>query len=222
MNSLRKYLLNETELTKYLGSVSNYDEKILAKAEADIDKAVAMFYQGAYAKAINTDYVFESTRVTLTTTTATITNLGFSDGFFDYSVIEILDGDDRGVRVPVQTHVGNVLTYFDTTAGLSGNATVRVYQEGKFPMMGDRHVSAGKYFKLIPEHIKEAVAFQYQYRVNEGNNLDTEQKLSGWRRDKDSYSENYDNDEGERTIRQRLSPQALDIIDSYGYTTQSI
>lgn len=220
MESLRRYIADQTELELYLGTLSSFDNKELIRAERDIDKLIGNFYQGENRPAVyNTTQVYTAV---LTTTTATIAGLSpNNDGYFDYCTIEIISGSKKGKRIAISSQSGSTLTFFDTQSGLSETSKVKIFQEGKFPRVADTETDGGVYYKTIPEFLKEAVALQYSYRIAEGDNLNTEQVQSGYSVSRDSYSENFDNSKT-KSIEQRISPQAYDILADRGLTITTI
>lgn len=220
MQSLRKYLKNQSELITYTGTLTNFDPDQLVRAERDIDKVVGVFYQGPNRKSILG--ITDVRNAVLTSTTATITDLSPNNtDFYSYSVLEILSGSNKGMRIAIESQANNILTYFDTQTGLSETSKIRVYQEGKFPRLVDTWAEDSVYYKSIPEFIKECVALQYLYRVQEGTNLQTENVQSSYRVDEDSYQESFDTST-KKIITDRISPEALDILDSKGLTSNSI
>lgn len=220
IESLRRYILSQSQLEEYITLDQAFNNNELIRAERDVDKVVAEFYERANAKSINyTTQVFDAT---ITPTTATITNMTpINDGFFNYSTLEILSGENKGKRIAIATQASNVLTFFDSQAGLSGSLKCKLYQTGKFPRYADTITNNGVYYKTIPEFVKECVALQYDYRIKEGKNLLQERVQSGYSVNKDSYSENFDTNI-KKTIRDRIHPEALDILDQYGLTLQTI
>lgn len=226
--SLRRYIADETELAEYITIAGTFDPAILRKAELDIDKAIATFYEGGNAPFLFGDfYEVESSEITLTTTTATLTGFSFQTGHLDRSVLEIRSGSDAGKRIFVQSQTvsgdDRILTFADTQTGLSGSPICRIYQEAKFPRVCDTEYTESTYTKTIPQWLKEAVALQYNFRVNNAQNLENVNQLSGYSVSKDSYSENFNTaPSGNSSIRDRLSPEAMDILDSYGLTVESI
>lgn len=193
-------------------TISSFDNEILIKAEIDVDNIIANFYQGAFSKFFLGSYTFESTDVVLTTTTATISNYTTINGYFAYTTLEILSGTNSGVRLAVKNNTNNVLTFFDTNTGITGSPTIKIYQLAKAPFYCDTDLLEDIYFKTINERIKEAVAFQYVFRSKK-KELDELKAVSSYNVSSDSYSENFDTSK-EITIKERFSPQALDVLGS--------
>lgn len=193
-------------------AISSFDNEILIKAEIDVDNMIANFYQGAFSKFFLGSYTFESTDVVLTTTKATISNYTTTNGYFAYTVLEILSGANAGVRLAVKNNTNNVLTFFDTNTGITGSEAIKIYQLAKAPFYSDTDLVEDTYFKTINEKIKEAVAFQYVFRSRK-QELDELKAVSSYNVSSDSYSENYDTGK-EITIKERFSPQALDVLGS--------
>jgi hypothetical protein len=226
MESLRRYIKNLSELETYTGILSSFDNLQLIRAEQDIDKLVGTFFEGAFAPSVFQTISAKPSEVTLTTTTATVQNLGYNTGYFDFCTLEILSGSNRGKRIAIETSTESggtqTLTFFDTQTGLSGSPAVKIYQAGKFPMTQDVEIEDSIYYKSILDDVKQAVAYQYEYRVREGDSIDNVNTLTSWSRSKDSYREEYGDGSGQSNATNRVSPQALDLLSSYGFTTQSM
>jgi hypothetical protein len=208
-------------VTDYVDTNSTIDELVLRRAEIDIDNAVALFYQRRNRKFVYYEYDLDD--VTLTTTTATSSQLNTANGYYDRTVLEIMSGADAGKRIFVKTHVNDTLTFWNTQTGLSGTETCRLIQIGKFPRLADSDIANNTYYKIIPEFIKEAVAYQYKFRLDNPSIFTNPNPVSGYRVEQDRYSEQFDtSSKNERTIQDRIDPVAWDILSQHGLTTQSL
>jgi hypothetical protein len=225
LESLRRYIKDQAGLEEYTGSLASFDNNQLIRAEQDIDKVIKIYYEGA-----NRPFLLGRPSVysaVLTDTQATVTNLSpINDGYFDFTVLEILEGANRGKQIAIESNIDNVLSFFDTQAGLDETSQVKLFQIAKFPRSlksGDTSLSStgDTYLKTIPGFIKECVALQYLYRVAEGDDLLVENLRSGYEVSKDSYSEDYDT-KVKKTALDRVSPEALDILYSYGLIGQTL
>lgn len=154
----------------------------------------------------------------MTSTTATISSISVSNGYYAYTTLEILSGSNAGVKLAVKNNTNNVLTFFDTNTGITGSDTIRIYQSGKAPFCAGVNYLENTYFKTIDERVKDAVAFQYAFR-EKNKNLDNNKAVSSYTVSGDNYSENFDTDII-NSIQDRISPQALDVLG--GLTSQSI
>jgi hypothetical protein len=199
-------------------NIDSFDNDLLIKAEIDIDNIIANFYQGAFSKQFKGFETFESTKVVLTTTTATISDITVSNGYYAYTTLEILSGSNSGVKLAVKNNTNNVLTFFNTNTGITGSETIKIYQTGKAPFYCDTNYLENTYFKSIDARIKDAVAFQYVFR-EKNKDLDQNKATTGYRVSQDEYSENFDTSI-KNSITDRISPQALDILQSL--TSQTI
>lgn len=220
MNSYRQYIADRTELEIYTGSLTSFDSDQLVRAEGDIDKVIASFYEG-----VNRPFLLGRPSVysaVLTSTQATVTDLSpINDGYWSRTVLEILDGSNAGLKIFISNNSSNILTFNSEQAGLSETSNVKLYQEAKIPRNQDTLAKGTDYFKSIPEFIKQAVALQYQYRITEGQNLMNKQKVKSYGIDKASYSEDYDTGRN-KTMYDRVSPEALDILSDHGLIGQTL
>lgn len=222
-DSLRRYLTQE-ELESYITLDDDFNAENLRKAEIEIDNAIASFYEGKNSKAISNKIVAKKAQITLNSTTCVISNFGYPNGYFINSVLEILSGANSSKRIFVKSDVKvgdtHTLTFFDAVPGLSGSEDVQIYQIAKFPRNCDCALVDSDIFKSIPEFIKEAVANQYEWRLKNLDSLDNSQLRSGYSVARDSYSESFG---GIRSSSiDRISPIAMDILDSHGLTIQTI
>ena len=204
--SLRKYL-TQAQLQEYQPDIDIVDESVLLKAEIDIDNAIASFYQGNFRKALPNTLFFDN--CVFTGQTVTITDFINSNGYLSKAVIEIVSGANSESRFYINSQVANVLT-LDVDTGLTETNTCKIYQLAKAPFVGDMHISSDTIYKTISEKIKEAVAYQYVFRLkNDFDNMfaQTTYSVSGA-----SYSESFDTDKT-LSAKDRISPQAYDLID---------
>lgn len=211
MASLRQYVTN-TQITQITDLVTgDITDKLINRAESMIDSYIADFYEGGLAKFNNSIFVFTSTQGTFTSTTLTLTTTSYSTNYFQYNVIEILEGSNKGLIIPVESSAGGVLT-FTSVAGLTGQIACKTYQLGKFPMAKDCST-----YKAIPRIVIEAVAYQVEFLVKNGKKTNKQTKKS------ESIGDNYSYTLGDTdTISNRISPIAMDLLDGAGYTLQTI
>jgi len=213
MPSLRQYT-NKTVIAQIADILeADISDKLLNRAESMIDSYIADFYEGSFRKALGQTISLEATCTYFTDTTLTITpNPGNSDNYYTYTVIELMDGDKKGLLIPVSSSNNNELA-FDSVAGLTGQIACRVYQLGKFPMDKDTYPR-----KSIPREIIEAVAYQVEFLFKKGKKINQNSKKS------ESIGENYSYDNEDisaDTLAQRIAPMARDILDNAGYTIQT-
>jgi len=206
--SLRRYLTH-AQLQEYEPSIVTVDNDVLINAEQDIDNVIANFYQGSFRKSFNRIDFYQD--VILTSTTATISSVNLTPGQLAYTVLEIISGANAGTRLAIQSNTENVITYFDTNALSTGTENVKIYQFGKSPFHNpnDENHAWGSYNKSISEQIKQAVAYQYIFRLE--NDINVKNPVSSYSVSKDSYSEVYAVDKP-LSITERISPQAIDIL----------
>lgn len=225
IESLRRYIENRTELEDYIGVLDEFDKGELIKAEKDIDKAIASFYEGPWAQHNRVTYQLSTSEVTLTTTTATITNLTFQTGYFAFNTLEIVSGANRGKKIAISNSSlsggTQTLTFFDTQTGLSGSPACKIYQSGKAPFAIDRAFEEGTYYITVPEFIKEATALQYKFRIDNKAYLEAPNKIKEYEVEGADYREEFDTSY-KSTIQDRISPEAWDILDDKGLTVSSM
>jgi hypothetical protein len=217
--SLKKYIL-QTEFNNY--TTAEYDEDRLTLAEDIIDNAIARFYQGANTPFIT--YPIFDNAVILTNTTATIGDVSYTNGYFQYTVLEILDGTSKMLKIPVQnsTQSGttHILTFFDTQ-NLNETKPCRIYQAGKLPRNQDTIIDTDNIYKVIPEDIKRAIALQYEYLIANPDIATSNFARSHYQVDQAEWSESFDT-KTVVTNEERLHPQARGILASLGLTIQTI
>lgn len=217
MSSLRKYLL-QTELGEYIKTSKTFDENTLIQAEIDIDTAIGIFLEGYKQPFLSYKITKESKDVFLYSTYMDITNETVSNGFYDYTVVKLLSGANKGLEIPIEssTCTNNItrLTYFDAQTGLTGSTDILIWQIGKFPTMGDTESISSTYYKAIPTDIKRCVALQYAYRLkNKGKQTG---KVSSYSVSGTSYSESFDNSKP-NSPKDYLDSQVYDFLSSKGY-----
>jgi hypothetical protein len=215
MPSLRQYT-SAVAVAQLTGlSVGDITDNLLNKAEIMIDAYCADFYEGPLSKFYKNVVEYFPANTSWTTTSVTLLpNNGASDNYYNFTVIELLDGSNKGLIIPVTSSNGNVLS-FTAVPGLSGLIACRVYQLGKFPMLKDVQT-----YKSIPSQLAQAVAFQCEFLLKNAKKIN-----SGKSKKSEYIGENYsytDNDLSSDTIGNRIAPMARDLLDGMGLTTQTI
>jgi len=216
--TIRQYTTTE-EVAVRTGKQISQDT--INQAEREIDDAIACFYGSVFAKSFQNKYVYSAV---LTTTTATISNLNYNTGYLQFTVIEILDGANKGKIIPISTNSGNVLTFLNTQTGLSGTVAVALYQAGKFPMYRDMQSLNSNYYKTIPDWLKEAVALQSQF-IFENKQNDIPYIQAGESVDETNYTTNFLSSNGKiarKSIKDWLHPRALAILDGQNLTATGL
>lgn len=222
--SLRQYLTMQ-ELCDYVDTDTK-DELVLKKAEKDIDNAIAVFYQKRNRKSVYINYTLQS--LNLTATNATTSELGNSDNFYSKMVLELLSGDDAGKRIFVNASSISAgvttLTFLNSQSVTpASNIKAYLYQEAKLPRIADTSIIDSVYYKRTPDFLKEAVANQYKYRLDNPNVFETPFSIKKYEVDQASYSEEYNTDpKATKSIQSMISPQAWAILEDEGLTTQSM
>lgn len=213
MPSLRQYATKEVIAQIADIDVANITDKLINRAEAMIDGYVADFYQGGLSKFSKNILEFQSSDTSFDATSLTLSGNGYSTNYFQYQVIELLEGSNKGLIIPVTQSLGGILE-FESISGLTGQIACKIYQLGKFPMIKDCQT-----FKAIPREIVEAVAYQVEFLFNNKKKTNKRTKKS------ESIGENYSytNEDGAKDdYANRISPVAKDILQSSGYTAQTI
>lgn len=224
METLRSYIADQTELETYTGSLTSFSSRDLIRAEQDIDSIIGNYYEGVNRKFYANREVFESSKITLSSTTATIADNNNSSGFYSYCVLEILSGANKGLRKLVISSTlsggNNVLTFNVEEVGLTGSEDILIYQIAKIPRIKDITSVSSSYYKSIPEFIKEAVALQYQFRLNNEATLTSSQTIKRERTARDSVEIEYsDSSSGSISTQSLISPQALSLLQDEGLTS---
>jgi len=205
--SLRRYL-TPIQLQEYQPSVTTVNNNVLIEAEKDIDNIIANFATGDYRKAFIGNQVFNN--AVFDGQTVTVNDLRATEGTYSRVVVELLSGSNIGARFLVQSQLGNELTFFETS-GITGTFAIKVYQLAKAPFYKDYNAFNNKYSKSIDELVKEAVAYQYVYRVDNSASMNIKYPVASESLQGENYSFNYNTNEP-LSIRQRISPQAWDIL----------
>lgn len=225
MEDLRRYIVNEAELGEYT-IIENFSLLELIKAQADVDSLMSTFYEGSNRPFLFHRDFFSDEETTLSSTNALISDSSQPNGFYDNTVLEILSGTNKGLRkyVTRSTLSGgtNVLTFADEEVGLSGNESVKIYQLAKFPRLQDTTQINSAYYKSIPEFIKQAVAFQYSYRISNSSSDESNSNLKSYSVAGDSFSKVLKGVNEVTSINHSISPQAYNILQANGVLTQSV
>lgn len=212
MSSLRQYI-TEQQYQEITGEAGSITEAQINQAESWIDRYVAVFYTGLLQKAVNEEYVYDN--VTCTTTTCTLP-VTFNQGYFKYCILEALDGTNSGKLVNISSNSGNALN-FDSVSGFSDTTAIRIYQLGKFPMLRDQHALNSKYYKTIPQEVREATAWQIKYIIDNPNLFTTGNLKSETISDSYSYTKG---DNGDNlNMSQYIAPRALSLLKDYSLQT---
>lgn len=213
--SLRQYLSKE-ELQDRRPNIAEVDLVVLEEAEKDIDLVTASFIEGANRKGYASTILLE--RVVLSGATATAPTLASSEGYYSFCVLEVLSGNNAGKRFPITTSNNQTLTLKEDS-GITETIVCKVYQLGKYPMAKDWWSANDVQYKTISEEVKEAVAYQYEFRLANSGSLNSKYAQTGYSVSGDSFSTNY-NPNIQNSIKERISPQALDLLSRF--TTQSL
>lgn len=164
--SYRQYITT-TEINRITGVTVTASTADINLAEEIIDQNVATHVHPSYlAKFYYNPYYGDQGTFTDTTLTLDTTETIETD-YFKYTVIEV-EGFDL---IPVTSSSSKVLS-FDTVTGLAGTHDFTIYQLGKFPRFGECEFigsSSDKVRKRIPFDIKQAVAYQVQFIVENPN-----------------------------------------------------
>jgi hypothetical protein len=217
--SYRRYLTT-AELSDYI-SVDTPDILTLRQAEIDIDSVIPIFYQRGNRKFIYNPYDIPTLTI-VDNNSATTTDLPNQSGFFSKTVLEILSGANAGTKIFISEAnvAGNTttLTFADTQSLTVGVVVAKIYQIAKFPRLIDYQLSNSIYYKTIPEFIKEAVAYQYQFRADNPAIFNITGKVTEAEVDQDQARVKFGDQS--RTKKDLISPVAWDILDSQGLTQQ--
>lgn len=226
--SLRRYVANETELSQYVTISGTFDAETLRKAEIDIDNAVASFYEGVNRQYLIDNKPLTPAKITIDATSATIIGETPTDGEYSRTVLNILSGDDAGKQIFVSL---SAKSGSDTTLTFTGaqtfttvtpfSAACEIEQVAKFPRVGDSRLVDGTIFKQIPVWLKQAVAYQYNFRVDSPSNFVSVDEVIGYSVNRDGWSKSFGAPGSASNIDNRISPQAMDLLRQHGLTLQS-
>lgn len=190
MTKSKRQYATIAELNQYADiNVTDSDEALdqITQAENIIDS-----YIGNVTKHITNEFFGQATAGTSTTLIDTSNDSSiyndFDDDYFTYCELQIVGGTNVGES--------RLITAYDKSAGqitvdeafsnaIDDTSVYRIYQLGKFPRYQDtKKIQAGseyKYFKWIPEDIRQATLAQVAYIVELGPtflNSDASDKIS--------------------------------------------
>lgn len=210
----RQYL-SEPQLKAILPSykIKPGTESKVSEAEAMIDSYISNFYQGAFRKVNIESYVIKSSDVSAVTNTSITLSGKFSraSNFYQYLVVEFLNGALKGLITPVVSSSGSILTIRNTPE--IETADLKIYQLGKAPFYYDWGLYA---IKTIPNEISRATAYQLEF-------LDTnKKKVKSKGKKSESIGTSYSYTAGgasENSIQNRIAPQAIDLLAKYRVQT---
>jgi hypothetical protein len=110
MPSLRQYA-TAAAISQITGlKATDITDELINQAESMIDDECAEFYQDSFAKGMNRTLRFEASQATFSTNSMVLTPGGYSDNYFEYTVIEIMSGPQKGLLIPVVGSTGNILS----------------------------------------------------------------------------------------------------------------
>ena len=151
-------------------------------AEFLVDNYVGVkSYAQINGRANQANLIFESADFTISATTVTLTDKTYSKNAFKFCVIQVLEGVDEGLLVPVLSSDDNILTI--ATNNLLNFTTFKIYQIGNFPRTMD---ITGDY-RTIPNEIKQATQLLFNYLV-ENESVVTGLNLKSESQSTSSYS----------------------------------
>lgn len=222
MKNLRNYLpINQ--LADYI-DVESIDNTALVNAERDIDNLCALFYQGINRPAVYYPYFVNN--LSINNNQATTSEVLSPSGYFSLTVLEVLSGTNKGLRIFIDdSNLSNnqtILSFSDVNINETG-LKAKLHQVAKFPRVADTSIIDGGYQKTIPEFLKEAVAYQYEFRSNNPDSFNNVNQLKSYSVDKESFSETFDTTSKKATdIEDLIAPATRSILDKQGLTVQNL
>lgn len=174
MATLRGYLTIAELESKLNITVSDNDEawEQISFAEELIDR-----YVGPQQQHIRADQMFRGDIVSVSGTTVVDNSSDSSltigtDGYFAGAVIEILAGPGVGERRRITDSSSGQLTIESEFTTPPTSASVYwIHQLAKFPRKKDMVYHEDKYYRTIPEVVKNAVAAQVGYMIEQGESF---------------------------------------------------
>jgi hypothetical protein len=211
---------------QYINSITDIDvslltDRLIHKAETDIDNYIADFYQGINVKLLQDNPVFAAT---IAGNVITLVGSSQSLNYYQFTQARL----STGQILPVLSSTNNLLT-IPATADLPSNCVVQISQLGKFPRIIDQFLGN----KFIIQDIQSAVAYQVAFLIENskavsGVKTGINTKLNSKAKQSESIGENYSYDGGSivaggagDTLAERISPLARDLIDGLGLSYQS-
>lgn len=170
MASARRYT-TIAEVQQYADVTSTNDtefEDRISQCEELIDA-----YVGVQERFIDDEVVSSVTAVnglTITDTSST-SQLQATDDTYAGCYIEIIGGSGIGNRrwIVSSSYANKSITYEGSSIGADTTSVYRIFQLGKFPRCADARLHLTKYYKVIPEPVKRAVAAQMEFLINQGD-----------------------------------------------------
>lgn len=174
MATLRGYLTIEELESKLNITVSDQDE---AWEQIDFAEELIDRYVGPQDQHIRGDQMFLGAIVSVSGTTViddsadTPLSIG-TEGYFSGSVIEILAGPGVGERRRITDSQNGQVTIESAFTTTPTSASVYwIHQLAKFPRKKDMVYHEDKYYRTIPEVLKNAVAAQVGYMIEQGDSF---------------------------------------------------
>jgi hypothetical protein len=212
MPTLRNYITRQDYAT-ITGDTSEVNDQLIDQAETLIDQACAMFLGSTLQKSMNYEILEENSTTTATTATLSST---YTTNYLKYCTVEVLNGSLAGSKACITSSSTNTIT-FEQIEGLTGTTAIKIYQTGKFPMVKDVTTGSSVYYKSIPQEIKQAVAWQVKFILENGDLFNSDlmdsENIGG------SYSYNRANNSTKSSIIQLLAPQTIQLIKPYTIQT---
>lgn len=99
------------------------------------------------------------------------TILGATDGYYAYCYVEIIGGLGLGERrfITDSDESEYSITYSGDTLNVDSTSVFRIFQLGAFPRQKDALLKNNRWYKVIPEPVRRAVAAQMQFMVQQGD-----------------------------------------------------
>lgn len=151
-------------------------------------------------------------------------NESLETNYLKYTNVEVLSGVDgeEGLVLPVKNSTNLTISVGNYAELSNGIKTIRLFQLGKFPRIGDCEVNASnEYYKIIPIKVRQAAAYQTLFILQnpalfdnsasgefKSESIGTRGQYSYVREDKANLSPNVQ-------LEQMISPQAKKLLLEY-------
>lgn len=142
--------------------------------------------------------------------------------YFKGCMVEILGGTGSGQKTLCTGNTSaGVLTLETLTTAVDGTSFYKIYQLGKFPRIDDCYYDSEntkKWYKSIPDEIKQAVVWQVEYIIEMGDSFFASDKSEKKSEDIGDYSyTNYDGSGLNKLMSPKSKTALIGIRNRKGY-----
>lgn len=154
-------------------SLSGNNTLSITTAQLDIAEEIVDLYCGDYSYPSVKAPFYEETSILTASFSSNVVTLASTENletnylkYTNIQIIESTDNTEEGYIYPVLSSTGLTLT-IDNADTLTGSKTIKLFQLGKFPRVGDCELDDdnNKYFKWVPQEVSQAATYQAWYII---------------------------------------------------------